>query len=260
MRIIRMAGDATLAHGGPQMFGYFDPVWLLFAGPAMLLALWAQFRLKSAFARGSELRTRSNLSGAEAARMILDSNGLRSVQVERISTMLGDHYDPREKVLRLSPDVYDGRSVSSVGVAAHEAGHALQDAQHYAPLALRNGLVPLAISGSWISGVLLTIGFVLMMVSQTRGGLGLYFVYAGLVVFSVSVLMQLVNLPVEFDASRRAKVVLEQQGIVSSAEIGEVSAVLSAAAMTYVAATIGAVMQLLYYMYRAGLLGGERRN
>ncbi len=230
-------------------FIYFDPMYFLFLAPAMLLAGWASVRVKSTFARASELAPSSRMSGAEAAAHVLDAYGLRNVSIEPAQGFLSDHYDPRHKVLRLSPDVYQGRSLAAVGVAAHEAGHAIQDASSYGPLAIRNGLVPLAGIGSNFSWILLIIGF--MLGSAT-------WLWAGIALFSVTVLFQLINLPVEFDASKRARAILVQQGIVSPQEEPEVGRVLNAAAWTYVAATLTAILTLLYFLFRSGLLGGRR--
>lgn len=239
------------------MFMHWDIMFWVFTAPAMLLALWAQFRVKSAYARASQVPSSRGMSGAEAARAILDSNGLTNVQIEPTQGMLSDHYDPRQKVLRLSPDVYGGRSLASVGIAAHEAGHALQEARHYGPLAIRNGLVPLASTGSWLSGALIFVGSLL---AYGGGIFGMYLLYAGVGLFAVTVIFQIVNLPVEFDASRRAKAVLADMGIVRSDEMPVVRDVLGAAAMTYVAATLVAIMQLLYFLWRTGLLGGRSRD
>ncbi len=241
------------------MFMHFDPLWFLLVMPAALMAMWAQHRVRSAFEAGSKVMTQSGLSGAEAAREILDANGLSAIPVERSpGGMLSDHYDPREKVLRLSDEVYNGRSAASIGVAAHEAGHALQQAHAYAPLAIRNGMVPLAMTGSWLSSILIFGGFIVMSMSRGQGGFGQMMLLAGIGLFSVTVLFQIVNLPVEFDASKRAKETLDQLGFVTPQEGAVVANVLNAAAMTYVAATVVAVMQLLYFLIRSGLLGGRR--
>ncbi len=164
---------------------------------------------------------------------------------------MSDHYDPRTKVLRLSSEVYHGRTLAAVGVAAHEAGHALQDARGYPLLALRNGLVPLASIGGNLSWTLFMIGFFLHSFNM---------IIAGIVAFSATVVFQLINLPVEFDASSRAKTILVQMGLINKQELPAVRKVLSAAAMTYVAATLMSAMQLLYFLMRAGLIGGGRRR
>lgn len=236
---------------------YFDPMYFIFCAPAILLAMWAQWRVRSTYAQASQLRNRRGMSGAEAARRILDANGLEHVAIERTEGTLSDHYDPRSEVLRLSDEVYAERSLAAVGIAAHEAGHALQKARGYAPLALRNGLVPLAATGSQLSMLFIMAGVGLLYLS---GRMGFYVLLAGIGLFAVVVLFQLVNLPVEFDASRRARLVLAEQGIVTEQEMGAVSRVLNAAALTYVAATLTAIMQLLYFLWRAGLIGGRRNN
>jgi len=226
----------------------FNPMYLLFVGPAMLLAMWAQYRVKSAYAMGSRVGARSGLSGAETAQRILNAYGIANVAIEPVQTYLGDHYDPKHKVLRLSPDVYHGRSLASLGIAAHEVGHAIQDATSYGPLAIRNGLVPMASIGSNLSIILVIAGLVLQMTNLAVVGLAL---------FSLVVLFQLVNLPVEFNASSRARGILLQQNMISPQENVVVGKVLNAAAMTYVAATLTAVFTLLYYAY---LVFGNRRD
>jgi Zn-dependent membrane protease YugP len=237
------------------MFGFimFDPLYLVMLAPAMLLAMWAQFKVKSAFARAQEMPSGSGLTGAEAAHRILRAHGLQRVDVQPAEGFLSDHYDPRAKVLRLSPDVYSGRSLAAVGVAAHEAGHAIQDAAGYGPLKLRNGIVPMAAVGSNLSFIIFFVG---MILSATAIGRGL--VLLGIGLFSLTVVFQLVNLPVEFDASRRARAVLVANGIVGPQQDAEVGRVLNAAAMTYVAATISAILTLVYLLLRSGLLGGGR--
>jgi Zn-dependent membrane protease YugP len=222
---------------------FFDPRYLIIVGPAILLAFWAQARVKSAFAKGSKYTARSGLTGAEAARQILQANGIMDVSVEAVRGFLSDHYDPRSRTLRLSPAVYQGRSLSSVGVAAHEAGHAIQDARHYAPLALRNGIVPLASTGSTLSIIFIVAGALLALSNL---------IWVGVILFTGVVAFQLINLPVEFDASRRARLVLLNNGMVTQEEDVVVGKVLNAAAMTYVAATITAIAQLAYFILLAG--------
>lgn len=226
---------------------YFDPHYFLWIAPALVLAAWAQFRVKSAYATAQQVP--APLSGAAAARHILDSAGLQAVDIEQIDGYLSDHYDPRAKVLRLSPDVYHNRSAAAVGIAAHEAGHAMQDAQAYALMGIRNAAVPLAGFGSNASLVLLILGAVLSLPPLIWLGI---LAYAGIVFF------QLVNLPVEFNASNRAKAQLVQLGILGPQEMVYVRRVLNAAAWTYVAATLQAVLTLLYYVMRFS--GGGRRD
>jgi len=238
-----------------MMYG-FDPIYMLFVAPAFLLALWAQWRVHSAYRAASQQATASRLSGAETAHMILERNGLHDVSIEVAAGTLSDHYDPRNKVLRLSGEVFHGRSQASVGIAAHEVGHALQDAFSYGPMRLRGLLVPAAATGGQLSMLFIVLGFVLM-----SGGMliGKSVLFVGIGLFSLTVLFQLVNLPVEFDASRRAKLALAEYGVVSPREMPGVRRVLGAAALTYVAATLTGILQLLYFLYRAGLLG-ERRE
>jgi Zn-dependent membrane protease YugP len=233
----------------------FDPMYFVFVGPAILLAIWAQFKVKSAYHEASQIPSMGGMTGAQAAREVLDLNGLQSVGIEQAEGFLSDHYDPSHRVLRLSPDVYHGHNLAALGIAAHEAGHALQHAKGYAPLVIRNGLVPLASVGSWMSGLLIMGGMLIMMVSQSPAMSWL--ILAGVGLFGVTVVFQLVNLPVEFDASSRAKATLVQYGIVHEQELGPIKRVLGAAAMTYVAATLSAVLTLLYYLWRLGLLGGS---
>ena len=209
---------------------------LVLAVPGLI----ASARVKSTFHRFARVGTRAGIRGAEAAQLILQRAGLRDVRVEPHGGFLTDHYDPRTKTLRLSPEVYEGRSISSVAVAAHEAGHALQDATGYAPLRLRSALVPMTSIGShfWM------VAFVLGLFTGMTGLL-----YVGIALFAGSVLFQLVTLPTEFDASRRAKVELAAAGVVAGGEEAEgVSKVLNAAALTYVAAAITAIVPLLYLL------------
>ncbi len=220
--------------------------YLLFIAPALLLALFAQWLVSSAYKSMSQVQARS--SGYEAARRILDANGLYDVQIESIPGHLSDHYDPTAKVLRLSPEVFQGYSMASVGIAAHEAGHAIQDAKHYSPLVIRNMAVPVANFGSGFGVLLLMIGLGLAGAgTAAMSGIGQTIALVGLVGFGATVAFQLVNLPVEFDASSRAKTELLQLGIITGPELPYVSKVLNAAALTYVAATLQAVMTLAYY-------------
>ena len=222
-----------------MFFHGFD--YLIWIAPALLLAFWAQLRVKATYAQAQQIP--APLSGAAAARHILDSAGLQSVSIEPIPGELSDHYDPREKVLRLSQAVYQGRTMAAVGIAAHESGHALQDARHYAPMIVRNIAVPMASFGGGISPLLIIAGFVLQF-----GAL----IWAGIALFAGVVFFQLVNLPVEFDASARAKAQLVELGIVNRDEMTYVNKVLNAAAWTYVAGTLQSLLTLLYYISRYG--------
>lgn len=218
---------------------FFDPAYFAIIAPALLLALWAQWRIHASYREAQEVP--APLSGAAAARHILDSAGLHEVRIEPTPGHLTDHYDPRDRVLRLSEAVYHSRSLAAVGIAAHEAGHALQHSYGYAPLAVRNAAVPVASFGSNASFLLLILGLVLALPAL---------VWAGIIAFSGVVFFQLVNLPVEFNASSRAKAQLAALGIVSPQEMVYVDRVLGAAAMTYVAATLQAILTLLYYILR----------
>ena len=227
-------------------FFFIDPMYFIIVGPGIILAMIAQGMVKSAYARAGRIKASSGLSGAETAQRILNAYSINDVAIEPVKSFLGDHYDPKHKVLRLSPEVYNGRSLASLGIAAHEVGHAIQHARHYSPLVIRNGLVPLASVGSNFSILLVIVGLVL---SWMEMGLGKPVAIAGLGLFGVVVLFQLVNLPVEFNASSRARTILIEQGMITPQENKVVGRVLNAAAMTYVAATITAVMTLLYYAY-----------
>ncbi len=221
---------------------YFDPLYFLFALPPLLLGLWAQFRVKSAFKKYSQVTLANRISGAKAARLILDRSGLGNVDVEQTRGMLSDHYDPRSKKLRLSEQVYELPSIASVGVAAHEAGHALQDKKGYFPLQVRSAMVPAVSFGSNLGPIIFIIGMFM------AGSLGTTLAWTGILLFAATALFALVTLPVEFDASKRAKEILVSQGIVSRQELKGVNAVLDAAALTYVAAAAQAIMQLLYFI------------
>lgn len=221
-------------------------VFLIFP---LVLGLYAQWKVKSAYGKTSKIAAASGLSGRQTAQAILDANGIMDVEIEETRGFLGDHYDPRHKVLRLSPDVYHGRSLASLGIAAHEVGHAIQHATSYAPLSLRNAVVPLASVGSNIGMGLIFFGFML-------GALGLATI--GLVLYSFVAVFQLINLPVEYDASARAKKILFERGMITANEKGAVASVLDAAALTYVAATVSSILYVLYYAMQLGLIGGRR--
>jgi Zn-dependent membrane protease YugP len=214
--------------------------WYLLTAILAIPSLWAAARVRSTFHRFSRVGVRSGVSGAEAAASILRAAGITDVRIEPHRGLLTDHYDPRAKALRLSPDVYGGRSVSAVAVAAHEAGHALQDAQRYLPLKLRSAIVPIASIGDRLWMVLFFLG-----IFANATGL----IYAGIALFAAMVLFQFVTLPTEFNASSRAKALLRTSGIVSTEEEETgVAKVLDAAALTYVAAAVTAIVQLLYML------------
>jgi len=224
---------------------YFDPVYILIGLGTAALSMWASVRVKSTFRRYQGVGTRSGLTGAEIARRILARSGVRDVTVERVSGFLSDHYDPASKTLRLSPEVYDGRSVAAAGVAAHEVGHALQHAHGYWPLQVRSYMAPLASFGS-------NLGLIIAIMGLAMQSMGLFTL--GVIAFAMMVVFVLVTLPVEFDASNRARQLLPELGFVTPAESRAVARVLSAAAMTYVAAAVGAVMTLLYFILRASAM------
>ncbi|MDT8284107.1 MAG: zinc metallopeptidase [Thermovirgaceae bacterium] len=224
----------------------FDPTFLILI-PALILAVWAQAKVKGAFQRYSAVNARRGVTARDAVRTILDSNGLNTVAVERTQGALTDHYDPRSKTLRLSESVYNSPSIAAIGVAAHEAGHAIQDAKGYTPLRLRNAFVPVASLGSSLALPLFFIGFLFgtpMLMD------------AGIIFFSAVLVFHLVTLPVELDASRRALGILSESGLLASDEIGGARAVLNAAALTYVAATLMSALQIV----RLFLLRGMRNR
>ncbi len=234
---------------------HFDPLYLLFVGTALLLSVWASFRTRSAFNKYSQVRTMRGLTGAQAAKAILDRAGIYDVRVVPTHGMLTDHYNPVDKTLALSEAVYASNSVAAVGVACHEAGHALQHAEGYKPMWLRSLLVPTANIGSTLGYVMMMLGLFLIYL---RSSFGPEVVLIGAALFSLVLLFQVVTLPVEFDASARAKRLAAEYGIVLSQEREGVDRVLNAAALTYVAAAVSTLMTLLYYLFRAGLLGGRR--
>lgn len=227
---------------------WFDPVYFLFMLPGLALSLWASFYTKSTFSKYARVRSARGYTGAQAAAEMLGRAGVRDVEIERGRGFLSDHYDPRRKTLRLSPDVYQGQSLSAVGVACHEAGHALQHARGYAPLALRSALVPAASFGSNFSYFLFVLGFLFR--SQAL-------LLIGIALFTLAVLFTLITLPVEWNASARAKRAMVSASMVSPQEKRGAAAVLNAAFMTYVAAAVSSLLILLYYLMRSGLLGGS---
>lgn len=232
----------------------FDPLYIILLLPGLILAGWASFKVRSAFKKYSQIPAASGNTGAQTARIILDRNGLTDVPIEAVSGSLSDHYDPSSRTLRLSPEVFGSRSVAAQGIAAHEAGHAIQHKEGYAPLQLRSALVPIANFGSNFAWILITIGIILASAGSAFGfGMAKF----GVLIFGAAVLFTIITLPVEFNASSRAKSQLAQYGLIASNEADGVSAVLNAAAMTYLAAAVTAVLQLLYWLMRLGLLGGR---
>jgi Zn-dependent membrane protease YugP len=214
---------------------FFDPTWYI-AIPGLLLAMYAQFKVRGTFAKFSQVPTAAGRTGAEVAVQLLQRRGVAGVKVEPVEGMLADHYDPRTRTLRLSPDVFGSASVAAVGVAAHECGHAIQHQEKYAPLAVRNAIVPVATIGTNAAWILFLIG---MLVSNR------YLMDIGILLFTGYIAFSLITLPVEFDASRRAVQVLQGEGLVMPREAEGVRAVLNAAALTYVAAAAMAVLQLV---------------
>ena len=228
---------------------YYDPTYMLIIISA-LISLFAQFLVNSRFSKYSRVRSRSGMTGAQAAERILQSQGIYDVAIQRVSGKLTDHYDPRNKTLNLSDAVYASTSVAAVGVAAHECGHAIQHARHYVPLTIRGALVPVANFGSGISWPLIIMGLFI------RGEMSTLFINLGILMFSLAVLFQIITLPVEFNASGRALKILKSSGMLYESEVREARSVLTAAALTYVASAASALLQLL----RILILTGGRRN
>ena len=227
----------------------FDPMYLLFIAPALLFSLWASWRTRSNFKKYSRVAVSSGLTGAQAAQRILDGAGIHDVSISHARGILTDHYNPGKKTLALSQGVHGSRSLAAVGIAAHEAGHAIQHAREYGPLKIRSLLVPTASIGSNLGYIVMLLG--LFIASQNM-------VLVGAVLFSAVLLFQLVTLPVEFDASNRAKALVVERGIVGASERNGMGKVLNAAAMTYVAAVVTSAATLLYFLVRSGVLGGRR--
>ena len=225
---------------------YFDYYYLVLVVPTLLLSLYAQFKVKSAFSKYSQVQTMRKISGKEAAALLLRSNSISDVSIQRIGGSLSDHYDPSHKVLRLSEPVYDKTSIAAVGVAAHETGHAIQDKEKYAPLVLRSTLVPVANIGSTAGPYLALAGIIFRMNLLLN---------IGIILFACAVLFYLITLPVEIDASRRALKVLEHNAVLSQEELKGAKKVLSAAALTYVASALTAMANLL----RLILISRDRR-
>ena len=229
---------------------YYDPTYMLIIISA-LISLFAQFLVNSRFSKYSRVRSRSGMTGAQAAERILQSQGIYDVQIQHISGSLTDHYDPRNKTLSLSDAVYNATTVAAIGVAAHECGHAMQHAKGYVPLSIRSALVPVVNFGSYLSWPLIVIG---LFINSSTGSL---FLNAGLLLFSLVVLFQLITLPVEINASRRAVRLLDQEHILIGDEVGQTARVLKAAALTYVASAAASILQLLRLLI---LTGGRRRD
>ena len=224
-------------------------LYLLISLPALLLGLYAQAKVQGAFKKYSRVRTSNSMTGSEIARKVLDANNLHDVEIEQTRGSFSDHYDPRKKVLRLSQTVYSTPSIAAAGIAAHEAGHAVQHAKNYGPLALRSIMVPGVQLGSWLGPVIFMVG--LFFASDSLALLGL-------ILFAATAVFSIVTIPVEKDASKRAKAMLTTAGILYSSEMQGVENVLDAAALTYVAGAVQAISTLLYYAQL--FFGGRRRR
>lgn len=238
------------------MFGYyygFDLTYLVLVLPCVILAMIASVRVNSTFKRYSQIHSYRRITGADAAQRVLSANGVRGVRIEKVAGNLTDHFDPRANVIRLSDSVYDSTSVAAIGVACHEAGHAVQYAQNYAPIKLRAAIIPITSIGSKLAMPLILLGLLFSFGESVSYG----FVYAGIACFALSLVFQLVTLPVEFNASRRAMNAIAEGNILSEDEQKGARNTLTAAAMTYVAATAVALAQLLRLVL---LFGGRRRN
>lgn len=233
----------------------FDLMYLVFVGPFLLLSFWASYRVKSTFNKWRAYENSRRYTGADVARAILNASGCADVKVEHIAGSLSDHYDPTSRTLRLSDDTFASTSVAAAGVAAHEAGHAIQHKVSYPFLNFRSAIVPLASFGSRISWTLIMIGFLLMFFVQSS--LGYYAAWAGVLLFSTVVVFQLITVPVEINASTRAKQILKEMQFVGPRESEAVNQVLNAAAWTYVAAALTGVAQLLYFLFRLGAFGSS---
>jgi Zn-dependent membrane protease YugP len=229
----------------------FDPTLLLFIVPPLILGLWAQARVRSAYTRASRVRSRRGLTGVDTAKTLLDLEGVNGVRIEPTPGFLADNYNPLDRRLRLSESIYSDDSLAAVGIAAHEAGHAIQHARRYVPMYLRSALVPLTTVGSVLGQIALGVGVFLAFMGYM---LGQWMILAGIAGFALVFLFSLVTLPVEFNASRRARAALAQHGLVDRDEMVEVKGVLDAAALTYVASTVavlGTLLQLLYVYNRS---------
>ncbi len=232
---------------GVIYFGYDPTYWMVIVG--MIISMLASAKVKSAFNKYSKVRSMSGMTGAQVAERILNSQGIYDVSVQRVAGSLTDHYNPSTKVVNLSETVYSSTSVAAIGVAAHECGHAIQHAKGYVPLSLRTAIVPVANIGSKIAWPLLFVGLLINSRSS------LTFIYAGIICFSLALIFQIVTLPVEFNASARALKLLTSNGILSDDEVGKTRKVLTAAALTYVAAVAASILQLLRIL---AIFGGRR--
>ena len=231
-----------------MFLGLIDPLYIIIIAPGFALSLYATFRTKSTFSKYSKVGSRSGITGAQAADLMLKRHGVSGVRIERSSGWLSDHYDPSKKALRLSDDVYASQSLSAIGVACHEAGHAMQDAHGYPMLNLRTALVPATNFSSTFAYILLIAGIFLQFTGL---------IFLGVCLFSVGVAFSLITLPVEWDASRRAKLAMDEARMLSPEESRHASKVLNAAFLTYLAAALTSLLSLVYYLIRLGVLGGD---
>ncbi|MDD5311726.1 MAG: zinc metallopeptidase [Dehalococcoidia bacterium] len=235
---------------------FFDPLYLIIMAPALIFMIYAQIKVKSTYSKYTKVYNQRRITGAQAATQALRSSGLANVPVETVQGKLTDHYDPTKKVLRLSPEVANTPSVAAVGIALHEVGHAVQHQTKYAFMGVRSALVPAANIGSTLGWVFIFVGILLMSLSKAFADFGSLIAIAGILLFAAAVLFTLVTLPVEFNASNRARKMIQESGLLVGAEYDGASAVLSAAALTYVAAMLQAVAQLLYFVLI--IFGGRR--
>ena len=234
---------------------FFDPMYFVFALPALILAFYAQWRVQSAYKKWLRVRNTRGLTGMQAAKMLLNYNNLGHISIEGTPGALTDHYDPRTQTMRLSPGVANSNSVAAVAVVAHEIGHAVQDAEAYTPLKLRTAIVPGVQIGSWLGPILFFVGY--FMAAYYRSSFGYQIAWIGVLFFAGALVFAFATLPVEFNASARAKAMLTDAGLIYTDEMNGVRSVLDAAALTYVAAAAQALSTLLYYVF---LLGGFRRR
>ena len=232
---------------------YFDWTYIVLLLPALIFSMWASSRVNSSYSKYSKQYSRRGISAAQAARSVLNANGLSSIAIEHISGNLTDHYDPAAKVIRLSDGVYNNTSAAAIGIACHEVGHAIQHAQGYAPLKLRNSIVPITNFGAKLSTPLILLGLMLSSLSYSYISIS----YLGIICFALCTFFQLITLPVEFNASRRAMESIQAQGLLYDDELQSTKKVLSAAALTYVAALAVSMMQLLRFLL---IVGGNRRR
>lgn len=233
---------------------YFDPTYIVLL-PALILSLWASFNVKYTFNKNSRIMSRRGYTAAMACRSVLDRNGLNHIKIERVSGNLTDHYDPRANVIRLSDSVYNSTSVAAIGVACHEAGHAVQHAKNYLPIKIRQMIIPLTNFGSSFGLIIFLLGVLLTIVAEEF----IFVAYIGVALFSLTAVFQLVTLPTEFNASRRAMEAIRESGILYEDELGGARAVLKAAALTYVAALASSLSQVLRLLLILGRANNRRR-